>query len=492
MAMLLLFLLLQLLVMGTFVVTRALQDTSSPQGEFIAGRDQFVFLQGVLLVTCLLFLPIYTGIRLAAERSDTNVDLLYITTLKPRAIVAGKFWAALLLAGLIFSACTPFMCFSYLLRGIDALEIILIVAFDFFLVAAGVLLAILIAVFAVNRAFKVILGLLGCAGLCMMLAGGMQVSAVFAFNGLSNSKVFWGNLLAVGPMMLSGVALLYFWSVAIVSPPASNRMLPMRLYLFCVWVVLAPFVVASMYVLDDPSPITGWVGLSAALFIQGLLIAINEREQWSPRVARKIPRRLWLRVPAFLLYSGAAGGVLYCSLLLALTYLAVRVSEKFIVVSNLTSLPLDTQQNLVRTCGELVGLLALYAYSYCMSAVWIRRIRYFRIKPLYTWIVALGLILAGTVLPLLLAFFLFFKDWNYVTYYQWLLTNPISAVMDTSHRWSYLTFVGCWAAIVTLLNLPWFARQMRAFRPYHGGLSSASHAVVFGPEALDVTKSAVS
>src|SRR5205823_4778714 len=81
-------------------------------------------LQGILLFTCLLFIPAYTGIRLAAERSDINVDLLFISTLRPRAIVRGKFVAALVLAVLIFSACTPFMTFSYLLRGLDVPSVV--------------------------------------------------------------------------------------------------------------------------------------------------------------------------------------------------------------------------------------------------------------------------------------------------------------------------------------------------------------------------------
>src|SRR5205807_7480474 len=85
---------------------------------FTAGRQVFRILQGILLGTCLL-VPIYAGLRLGAERSDTNVDLLFISTLRPRAIVAGKLLSSLVLVLLVFSACTPFMTFSYLLRGLD-------------------------------------------------------------------------------------------------------------------------------------------------------------------------------------------------------------------------------------------------------------------------------------------------------------------------------------------------------------------------------------
>ena len=73
----------------------------------------------ILLAICLLFVPAYTSIRLAFER-DTNVDLLFVTTIKPSAIVWGKMFAALTITVLIFSACMPFMVFTYWLRVLPA------------------------------------------------------------------------------------------------------------------------------------------------------------------------------------------------------------------------------------------------------------------------------------------------------------------------------------------------------------------------------------
>src|SRR5262249_24721096 len=115
---LLLFLSLQLLILGLYLVF-GYGARSADMESVNAGREGFLVLQGVLLGTCLLFIPLYAGVRLAAERSDTNVDLLFVTALKPRAIVRGKLFSAVVLVLLIFSACAPFMTFTYLLRGID-------------------------------------------------------------------------------------------------------------------------------------------------------------------------------------------------------------------------------------------------------------------------------------------------------------------------------------------------------------------------------------
>src|SRR5262245_48681717 len=71
---LLVFLGLQLLVLGVMLLAR--EGRSGGDMEFTAGREVFMVLQGILLGSCMLFVPIYSGVRLAMERADANVDLL--------------------------------------------------------------------------------------------------------------------------------------------------------------------------------------------------------------------------------------------------------------------------------------------------------------------------------------------------------------------------------------------------------------------------------
>ena len=62
----------------------------------------------------------YAAFRsLAAEREDNTYDLLSITTLKPRQIISGKLGSSVVQMGVYFSAITPCLAFTYLLRGID-------------------------------------------------------------------------------------------------------------------------------------------------------------------------------------------------------------------------------------------------------------------------------------------------------------------------------------------------------------------------------------
>src|SRR4051812_16663131 len=62
----------------------------------------------------------YAAFRsLAAEREDNTYDLLSITTLKAHQIIAGKLGSAVVQMGVYFSAITPCLAFTYLLRGVD-------------------------------------------------------------------------------------------------------------------------------------------------------------------------------------------------------------------------------------------------------------------------------------------------------------------------------------------------------------------------------------
>ncbi len=72
MAALMLFLLLQLGILLVFLLRSEYARLQT--ADLNAGREVFLTLQGILLGTCMLLIPSYAGVRLAAEHSDTNVD----------------------------------------------------------------------------------------------------------------------------------------------------------------------------------------------------------------------------------------------------------------------------------------------------------------------------------------------------------------------------------------------------------------------------------
>ena len=102
-----LFLGLQLLLLGFYLLSGEMRSQSQVI-DWSAGYEVFRIQQGILLFTIMIAVPAYACIRLANERTDQNVDLMFISTLRPASIVWGKFFAAVVLGLLVFSACAPF------------------------------------------------------------------------------------------------------------------------------------------------------------------------------------------------------------------------------------------------------------------------------------------------------------------------------------------------------------------------------------------------
>lgn len=478
-AVLMLFLLVQLVIL---LLALSLGDRRSiAEANLQAGREIFMALQAILLGACLLLVPAYAGVRLAAEHSDTNVDLLFISTLRPRRIIAGKLQAAVVLILLIFSACAPFMTFTYLLRGIDIPSILLVLVLDFLVVLLCTQGAIFLGVVPTNLALKLFLGLSG-LGLLTFVGGSMWgVSVELLDRGLGSlldTVEFWLIAGSIAIAIVAVIGLLFTWSVAIVSPPSVNRALPVRLYLLGFWLVTGGAAALLTGYFRLLFPLYIWEGVVTVLLCAQILVSINEREQWGQRVRRTIPRRWWLRGPAFLTYSGAAGGVLFAVLLLALTLSLVSVPPDYWI----HSLPASLETTFRRryTLGFL--LAALYTFDYCMLAVWLRYTLLQRlIKASYTWVLALLLLGLGLSVPFLLMFLFLSDEVRYANLTPWWqISNPLTTiwacVVDVgsdaeSFRGSCIWLLSCLGLLSLQMCAPWMIRQLRGFRPPDHDLS---------------------
>ena len=156
---------------------------------------------------------------------------------------------------------------------------------------------------------------------------------------------------------------MFFWAVALISPPAANRApagphLPRRQ-----WLILGVGAVVwslKESTADRQFPVYIWTMYSTILLCIQLFINVNERDRWGPRVTRHIPRFPLLRLPVFLFSSGAAGGVTLSVLLLLGTFLLARV----VVVG----LPGQMRATTTVPVAKFTAALALYTYCYCLSA----------------------------------------------------------------------------------------------------------------------------
>jgi hypothetical protein len=377
------------------------------------------------------------------------------------------------------------MIFTYLLRGIDMPTILIVLAMDFLAVLLGTQLALFLGAIPGHWGIKILLGLFGLNCLGNLFMGAMGASVGLAEEGLGvslDSKEFWLVAGAVVVLVLGAIGLLFTWSVAVVSPPSANRALPSRLLLAGGWLLTGATAALLTYQFHSPVPLYLWLVLQTILFGVQLLAAINERELWGVRVARTIPRRWWLRGPAFLFYSGAAGGVLFAAIFLGLSMgLTAWLSYHWQPLFSSRFRAQDTEQVVL-----VVLLVALYAFDYCLTAVLVRNVvSPGRIKPLYTWVVALVLAAAGCALPYIILYIFFSEDMRYGNISSWaLITNPFATILEFALEYSRsgraarrgiasggelgegpLWFAGGWAVLVTFLCLPWIMRQLHRFHP---------------------------
>src|SRR3954470_4485272 len=110
-------------------------------GVAFKGPRIFYAAEGGSLLACyfiVLALPLIVVVHLAAfrsltaEREDNTYDLLSITSLKPRQIISGKLGSSVAQMAVYFSAITPCLAFTYLLRGVDLPTIAVLITYTFF------------------------------------------------------------------------------------------------------------------------------------------------------------------------------------------------------------------------------------------------------------------------------------------------------------------------------------------------------------------------
>jgi hypothetical protein len=444
----------QLIAIGIYLVA-----TPNTVIDIDAGRQVFMMLYGILLFLCMLFVPLYTAIRLVAERSDTNVDLLFITTIKPRSIIAGKLFSALILTILIFSACMPFMAFTYFLRGIDLPSIFIVLALGFIIVMACTQLSIFVAAIPVNRVFKLLFGILVLWFIFLTF-----LSAMAAVNGLFRMGIgsrfgdwdFWQAVLGI--LSLFGLVMGSFFvlSVALITPHAANRALPVRLFITSAWGLL--FVAAFIVNLFDENLelIIIWHLVFNSIFAIALFAGVSERDRLGRRVLRSVPQSLLKRILAFFFFSGAASGVLWASTGICLTLALAWAWSKLY--------PNYSSHNDLVDSLKWAGAMCLYLFCYALSGALLRRRLLSRVGSEATWLIGVILMILGIVVPFLTGYLLFSDDeWLNTGYQNWLAGNPFAWGKEPN-KILYLGVPAVWAFIVAALNLRWFIVRVKDFR----------------------------
>ncbi len=460
--MLLLFLAVMFCTAISYLVGQSFQVNEEQQ---LGGR---VFSSFIMILTgaSVMFIPLYVGVRLAAERQESNLDLLYVTTLTPARIIRGKFLCGAYMAVLFFSACMPFMVFTNLLRGVDLPTVFFILTCLFLVICAAIQVAIFLACLPISKLFKILLALVG-ALIAFRLVGSlsfffmeMMISGVGSMLGVPD---FWIGFFSVSSVLLAAVLLLYFLSVALISPLSANRALPLRLYVTVIWLLGAALSCYWARKNGDAWAILPWARISFIVLTASLLVVVSNYDQLSLRVRRTIPTRPARRALAFLFYNGAAGGLVWVALLMALTFAGLSLLLRNFVYSSgpLSPMPPEDRLDLEVTTGAVLT----YSLAYALTALLIHRKLLGRRSPKLAGILAVLLPSAWALVPYIASFFLNRLSWKMLEENQLGNIFNVFVVRNPAQKQTHLLFAGAWLLIMVVLNARWFIRQAKDFKP---------------------------
>ena len=225
--MLLLFLIVLFITSLGFLVTQSF-DVNASLGLGATLVSSFMV---ILAGASIFFIPLYIGVRVAAERQENNPDLLYVSTLSPTRIIFGKFLCGAYIAVLFFSACMPFMAFTNLLRGVDLPTIFFILGFLFLVVCATNMIAIFLACLPMSRPFKFLFVIYGIFQSFGIIASLIRTSFTMLRSGVGTmmaSRDFWIGVTTSVGIGVAITGLFFVLTVALISPPSANRALAPR------------------------------------------------------------------------------------------------------------------------------------------------------------------------------------------------------------------------------------------------------------------------
>lgn len=377
----------------------------------------------VLAVAIFLVVPFSAFRSLLSERDLHTWEVLSITTLKPREIVWGKLSSALLQIFIYYSAITPFMAFSKLLKGIDVPTIALVLIGSLVWSMVLSLIALTVGSFGHQRYWQVFLTLGVLLGLLLGLFTALQfVGMRMAFAFEFDSQAFWTTTAVIVTFLGAYSILLLQITIGQLTFDADNRTTGVRLASAGVfWLALAwTFIGMTCH---------AWFGLpamtpaDATIFLRVLatlaaihwavvgLFSVTENDHLSRRVQRNLPRWRILRLLLVPLLPGGARGFLY--VLGHLIALYAFVEAAFFWNGSYDQ---ATINYVLAMCCYVVIYLGLGA---ALSHVARKIIGDFR--PAHARVLTLLLLAMGAILPQTLYFFDQFNNWATPQYW---ITDP--------------------------------------------------------------------
>jgi hypothetical protein len=300
------------------------------------GDDMLIGYYFVLAVPLLIIVPFSACRSLATEREDGTFELLSITTLSSRQIVTGKLGSAILQMIVYYSALAPCIVFTYLLRGVDIITIVLLLLHTFLASVVLSAVGLMFAGLSGSRAWQMFLSVALLFTLIMAVWGWFV--AVFAlmyeirFAPYDEPEFWIANALAV-TLYFTYLAIAILAAAAQNSFASDNRSTRIRVAIVVQMILFVGWITWLWNLIGDWEFICVMLMLAAIhLYVYGIFLT-GESGRLSPRVKRNLPVTWAGRTLLTWFNPGSGTGYVFvvCNLavLCAAAFVAVKTQEEF-------------------------------------------------------------------------------------------------------------------------------------------------------------------
>lgn len=240
-----------------------------------------------------VIIPFSAFRSLAQERDDRTMELLTITNLTPRQIVAGKLATALLQMIVYLSALAPCLAFTYLLRGIDVVTILLLTGYAVIGCVLLSLVGLVLAATVRGRTGQVALSLVFVAGLVWLFVFAIGLTVAGAMELRPEDESFWTVQFALAALMTGYGAVLFLAAAARLTGSAGNRSTALRWALVAVQGLLAGVFGGAANASGqtfDPDFLAAFSVFSALHWYAAGVFLVSEPHISSARLRRALPQ----------------------------------------------------------------------------------------------------------------------------------------------------------------------------------------------------------
>lgn len=328
------------------------------------GRNFFVGIFACLAIAVLAFVPFSAFNAVGAEWEENTFDLLIISNLRPRQIVVGKLLGAGVQTLLFYSTFTPFLVFSSLLRGVDMVNVWIVLAGAFLYSMVLTLIAIALSTMSRVRFARIVLMFVLGGALIFATVGGIGAGTYMIQEpGVIRQPLFWMRAGMVA--LAAAIAATYCFAIAsnLLAHPEENRSTGVRLIttgalLLSLWWLHS----MTTMVLDREALSAVSITLIVFLMIPGTFFA-TEPEQLGRRVEPRVPKNPLLAALSIpFLPGGGRGLLLYSAHLCLVTWFGLWMHH---VLARSSGQPLLDEG----AAGILAAALYAFLYVALPSAV---------------------------------------------------------------------------------------------------------------------------